>query len=191
MPEHQSGDVRESNAALIGAQIRRMREARRMSAAELAREAGISKGTLSTLEAGLGNPTIDTLSAIAVTLRLPLGDIILPASPPKPVVRTGTREPDYSKQELLHRMGAGVLTEVWRIRIHEAGQRIESPPHAPGTSEHIYVAHGELTAGPVDAPNAVTTGDFLIFGADVPHFYQASTDNADAICVMTYPATGW
>jgi transcriptional regulator with XRE-family HTH domain len=191
MTEQQSGDVRESTAVLIGAQVRRMREARRLSAAELARQAGISKGTLSTLEAGLGNPTIDTLSAIAVALRLPLGDVITPATPPKPVVRPGTGEPEYSKQELLHRMGAGTLTEVWRIRIHETGQRIESPPHAQGTVEHIYVARGGLIAGPVDTPSTLGRGDFVIFGADVPHFYEASADDVDAICVMTYPATGW
>jgi transcriptional regulator with XRE-family HTH domain len=191
MTEHQSGDVRESTAALVGLQIRRMREARRMSASELARKAGISKGTLSTLEAGLGNPTLETLSAIAVTLRLPLGDVILPATPPGPVLRAGTREPEYSKQELLHRMGAGVFTEVWRIRIREAGQRIESPPHAPGTTEHIYVAYGGIQVGSVEAPSTVERGDFVIFAADVPHIYEATTDDVDAICIMSYPATGW
>ncbi|WP_158880330.1 helix-turn-helix domain-containing protein [Amycolatopsis anabasis] len=178
-------------AAAIGAQIRRMREARRMSAADLAREAGISKGTLSTLESGGGNPTIETLSAIAVSLRLPLGDLILPATPAKPVVRAGTGAPEYSKQELLHRMGAGVLTEVWRLRIHRTGQRIDSPAHAHGTVEHVYVAHGALLVGAADEPTEVGSGDFVVFTADVPHCYEATADDVDAVCVMTYPATSW
>lgn len=181
----------QSTAAAIGAQIRLMREARGMSAAELARQAGLSKATLSTLESGMGNPRIDTLSAIAVTLRLPLSDLIVPAVPPHPIVRRGTLSPDYSKQELLHRISAGVLTEIWRLRIRKAGQRIDSPAHAHGTVEHVHVARGAVCIGAVDAPCEADTGDFVVFSADVPHLYVATKDNVEAVLVMTYPATGW
>ncbi|PXX61776.1 XRE family transcriptional regulator [Nocardia tenerifensis] len=178
-------------AAAIGAQIRRMREARGMSAAELARQAGISKATLSTLESGGGNPRIDTLSAIAVALRLPLGDLIVATAPARAVVRHGTPEPDYSKQELLQRVGAGVHVEVWRLRIRHAGNRIDSPAHTVGTVEHLHLAKGGLRVGTVDAPSEVSAGDFVVFGADVPHFYEATTDDVEAVLVMTYPVSGW
>lgn len=42
-----------------------------MSAAELARRAGLSKATLSGLEAGRANPTIETLDALARVLAVP------------------------------------------------------------------------------------------------------------------------
>ncbi|AFU02286.1 helix-turn-helix domain-containing protein [Nocardia brasiliensis] len=181
----------DSAAAAIGAQIRRMREARGMSAAELARQSGISKATLSTLESGAGNPRIDTLSAIAVALRLPLGDLIVATAPSRATLRPGTSEPDYSKQELLQRVGAGVYVEVWRIRIRKAGNRIDSPAHTVGTVEHLHVAKGGLRVGAVDTPCDAAAGDFVVFGADVPHFYEATTDNVEAVLVMTYPVSGW
>lgn len=181
----------EGTAAAIGAQIRRMREARGMSASELARQAGISKATLSTLESGTGNPRIDTLSSIAVALRLPLGDLIVPAGPSRPVVKQGTSEPEYSKQELLQRIGAGQLIEIWRIRINKAGNRIDSPGHTAGTVEHLHVAKGAMIVGPTDSPCKVRTGDFVVFAADSTHFYEAATDDVEAVLVMTYPVTTW
>lgn len=181
------GEMRQT----VGAQIKRLRQARGMSVSELARQAGISKATLSKLEAGQGNPTMETVNAIALGLRLPLGDLILPMIPSEPIVRSGTPQPAHTKQELLHRIGTGTLTELWRLRIHPADGRIESPPHAPGTVEHILVERGPMLIGQVADPTRLDTGDFIIFAADVPHIYQACTADVEAVVIMSYPATSW
>ena len=175
-------------AAAVGNEVRRFREARRMSVSELARQAGVSKGTLSKLEAGFGNPTIETVAAIAVALRLPLGDLIPAAAPSAPMLQRGTPEPDYSRQELLQRIGPGVLTEVWRVRIAPVGGFVESPAHAAGTVEYLLVTRGVMRAGPVDDPSDLSAGDFLAYKADVPHRYETLHGPAEASLVMTYPA---
>jgi transcriptional regulator with XRE-family HTH domain len=177
--------------AAVGREVRRFREARHMSVSELARQAGLSKATLSKLEGGVGNPTVETVAAIAVALRLPLGDLIPAPGPAAPEVRRGTADPDYSRQELLQRMGPGVLTEMWRLRIREAGQFVDSPAHAAGTTEHILVTRGVLRAGPADGLRDLATGDFLVFPAGVPHRYEAAEGPAEATIVMTYPAGSW
>lgn len=176
--------------AAVGRHVRHFREARRMSVSELARQAGLSKATLSKLESGIGNPTIETVAAIAVALRLPLGDLIPSPVPAQPVVRRGTPEPDHSRQELLQRLGPGVVTEIWRLRIRKAGQFIESPAHAAGTVEYILATRGTMTAGPASGPRELTAGDFIVFPADVPHRYEAIHGPVEASVVMTYPATG-
>lgn len=161
-----------------------------MSVSELARQARLSKATLSKLEAGIGNPTIETVAAIAVALRLPLGDLIPTPVPTEPVVRRGTPEPDYSRQEMLQRLGPGVVTEIWRLRIRGAGQFIESPAHAAGTIEYILATRGIMTAGPSNGQRELAAGDFIMFPADVPHRYEAIDGPVEASLVMTYPATG-
>lgn len=177
--------------AAVGQHVRRFREARHMSVSELARQAGLSKATLSKLEAGLGNPTIETVAAIAVALRLPLGDLIPTPVPAAAVVRRGTPDPDYSRQELLQRLGPGVLTEIWRLRIREAGQFIESPSHAPGTVEYLLVTRGTMRAGPAEDQHELSAGDYLVFVADVAHRYEATEGPAEASLVMTYSAARW
>ena len=47
---------------VVAANLRRLRGGQGRSLSELARASGIAKATLSALEAGRGNPTIETLS---------------------------------------------------------------------------------------------------------------------------------
>ncbi|GAA3746093.1 hypothetical protein GCM10022225_32290 [Plantactinospora mayteni] len=58
----------------IAAALRRERERTGISLAELARRAGIAKSTLSQLEAGNGNPSVETVWALGVPFTFP-GDV--------------------------------------------------------------------------------------------------------------------
>src|SRR6201987_5676801 len=51
--------------------VRRFRRERAMSLGELARRSGLSKQTLSKIEQGCGNPTVDTLAQLGAALDLP------------------------------------------------------------------------------------------------------------------------
>jgi transcriptional regulator with XRE-family HTH domain len=173
----------------VGAQIRRLRLLRKMSVSALARESGVSKAALSKIEAGQGNPTIETIAAIAVALRLPLGDLIQPVPSPGPITLRATEVTGDFKQELFHRIGPGMNTEVWRLRIAVAGHRIESPGHNAGTIEHIVVDRGPMMIS-VDGESVnLDTGDFVIFPADSPHVYEARGKDVRATVVMSYPVT--
>jgi quercetin dioxygenase-like cupin family protein len=85
-------------------------------------------------------------------------------------------------------MGAGGLSELWRLRIAAAGTRIDSPPHTKGTIERILVLRGSVRLGPMRRPVFLENGDFVVFAADVPHFYEAVVEDVDAVILMTYPA---
>ncbi|GAA1588725.1 XRE family transcriptional regulator [Actinomadura kijaniata] len=178
-----------SAAAAAGAQIRRRRRQRGMTQAELARRTGLSKATLSQLEAGNGNPTIDTLDAIAVALSIPLTDLLTRATDPGTVHVTATEVfADGPTRELLRRVSGGHGLELWRLRMppHTA---FDGVPHAPGTIEHLLVAAGTLTAGPVDDPRLLRPGDLLAFAGDAPHAYRTGDDAADVTVVIASPIT--
>ena len=53
---------------ILAQAIRRERLQSGMSVSDLARRAGVAKSTLSQLESGLGNPSIETLWALATAL---------------------------------------------------------------------------------------------------------------------------
>ncbi|MFE3450174.1 helix-turn-helix domain-containing protein [Nonomuraea sp. NPDC059194] len=177
-------------AAAAGAQVQRRRLQRGMSQAELARRTGLSKATLSQLEAGTGNPTIDTLDAIAVALAIPLTDLLtregghgtlhLPAT---------AAAADGPTRELLRRISGGHSLELWRLRLppHTC---VDGVPHAPGTTEHLLVASGRLMAGPADDLRPLGAGDLLAFAGDAPHRYQTDDTPADVTVVIASPAIG-
>ena len=63
--------------------LRRLRIAHQLSLSELARATGTSKATLSIIESGGANPTIDTLAALADALRVPLAELLEPLPVPE------------------------------------------------------------------------------------------------------------
>src|SRR5690242_11808925 len=70
---------------VLASNLRRLRIARHLSLSELARATSMSKATLSSIENGRANPTVDTLSALAAALRVPVVELL--DEPPVPPVR--------------------------------------------------------------------------------------------------------
>ncbi|GGL05604.1 transcriptional regulator [Sphaerisporangium melleum] len=179
-----------ATAAAVGAQVRQRRLQRGMSAAELARRAGLSKATLSGLEAGTGNPTIETLDAIALALHIPLTDLLARDTDAGPVHVLATEpERDGPTRELLRRVGGGHTLELWRLRV-PPHTSLDGLPHAPGTVEHLVVGSGALTAGPGDDLRELRHGDLLAFAGDRPHLYRTGEEAADITVVIASPVVG-
>ena len=60
----------------LGAVIRELREKRRVSQENLAHDAGVTTGTLSSIERGRSNPTWATVRAIADALEVSMGKLV-------------------------------------------------------------------------------------------------------------------
>jgi transcriptional regulator with XRE-family HTH domain len=176
-----------SAAAAAGLQVLRRRQQRGMSQAELARRTGLSKATLSQLEAGVSNPTIDTLDAIAVALALPLTDLLTRSAESGTLhLQATAAASDGPTRELLRRISGGNSLEIWRLRL-PPNTSVEGVPHAPGTNEHLLVAAGYLTAGPTDDTRELAPGDLLAFAGDAPHTYSTTDTPADVTVVIASP----
>ena len=72
---------------VIAASLRRERRRTGLSLTEVARRAGIAKSTLSQLESGTGNPSVETLWAICVALDVPFSRLLDPPRPHTQVIR--------------------------------------------------------------------------------------------------------
>lgn len=174
----------------MGRQIRLRREQRGMSAAELARRAGLAKATLSGLESGRSNPTIDTLDAVAVALGIPLSDLLVSNGPDQAqVVRATDDDGSEVHRELLRRVSGAHQVEIWRLRLPPR-TGFDGVPHATGTLEHLMVASGSLSAGPTGEPVELHAGDLLAFPGDAPHSYRTSADPADVTVLIASPLIG-
>lgn len=176
-------------ADTVGAQVRRRREQRGMTAAELARRAGLAKATLSSVESGVGNPTIETLDALAVALGLPLSDLLVRAEDGGPHVVRATPTDGEIQRELLRRVAGGHQVEMWRLRMPpNAG--FDGVPHATGTIEILTVASGSVVAGPEGEHVTLGPGDLLSFAADRPHSYRTDSAAADLNVLLASPLIG-
>ncbi|WP_228795710.1 helix-turn-helix domain-containing protein, partial [Nocardia farcinica] len=75
--------------AVIAASLRRERTRAGLSLSEVAARAGIAKSTLSQLESGSGNPSLETLWALCVALDMPFSRLLDPPRPVVHVIRAG------------------------------------------------------------------------------------------------------
>ena len=160
-------------ATQIGVRIRRLRQERNVSLSALARDAGVGKATLSGLEDGSrGNPTIETLYAIAGRLGVPIG-ALLPDPPQEGEKPLETIHGTAVSASLLETFSdTDTDTELFRLHIRP-GYVQHSPAHPPGTVEYLTVFTGTAKVGPPDALLTVGPGGHVSWTADVPHTYAA------------------
>ncbi|MGH9278374.1 MAG: helix-turn-helix domain-containing protein [Acidimicrobiales bacterium] len=169
--------------------LRRTRVERGLSLSDLARRSDVAKATLSSLESGRGNPTIETIGALADALGVPSGDLLAENDQAVQVVRANERQPvdqegDYIS--FLERLVGRAIVEVYELSFPAGGRR-ESSPHSPGTVEHVLVTRGRMVTGTVEEPVELRVGDFAHFAADQPHVYAAPGMAARAVVLLSYP----
>jgi transcriptional regulator with XRE-family HTH domain len=189
MPDHYTGQVPEPLAARIAANLRALRAQRALSVVELAKRSGVARATLTKLEAGAGNPTVDTLYALADTLGASLGDIIgeSPSGVRSLVLRAneGTRVSGAVSARLVDRVHGHRLAEIYDVTF--APRRRTADPHPPGVIESLILTEGRLLIGPATSPSTLGPGDYIRFPGDVPHLYEAIDKPAQGILVMSHP----
>jgi transcriptional regulator with XRE-family HTH domain len=177
--------------AVIAASLRRERERAGLTLTELARRAGVAKSTLSQLESGTGNPSVETLWALGVALNVPFSRLVEPPAPPVRVVRAG-QGPRIASDHA-HFTGTLVAAgsphgrrDLYVIEL-EPGPARHAQAHLPGSVEHVIVAAGRMRTGPHSDQVDLEPGDYASFPGDIPHTYAALAPNTWAVLVMEHP----
>ncbi|HEY8340516.1 MAG TPA: XRE family transcriptional regulator [Egibacteraceae bacterium] len=190
MLERTAGDDATALVSVVARNIRELRDRAGLSLSELAVAAGVAKSTLSQLESGRGNPSIETLWAVARALGVPFGRLVEPPHPDIRVVRAGqgvridaAGAPFHA--ELLASKARRGSFEVYVLEA-EPGNTRAAEPHTAGTVEHLYVFAGRMRSGPADTPVELGPGDLATFPGDVAHVYAALEPGTQALLIMDY-----
>ncbi|NEW40712.1 helix-turn-helix transcriptional regulator [Nocardia cyriacigeorgica] len=176
--------------AVIAESLRRERRRAGLSLTEVAARAGIAKSTLSQLESGSGNPSLETLWALCVALDMPFSRLLDPPRPSVRVIRAGegpvvAAEQSEYRATLLAAGPADARRDLYRITA-EPGEPRRSEPHMRGSVEHILLGAGRARAGPTDAPEELEPGDYLSYPGDLPHLFEALEPGTWATLVVEH-----
>lgn len=171
--------------------IRAHRRAAGLSLGALAAKSGVSKASLSTIEAGTANPSLETLWRLAGALGLSLGALLGEAEPPRiRLIRAGEGVAFASESglsgELLLTEGRLHRTEIMAFEL-PAGADYRSAPHPSGTEELVFCISGTIEVGPLGQEQRLRPDDCLWFPADCPHRY-ASERGARGLDIISYPS---
>lgn len=185
---HESSDTR----ARLASNVRRLRIARHLSLSQLARDTSMSKATLSGIEGGRGNPTVDTLTVLADALGVPIAELLQePTVGEVHIVRLAQTRPwppsgglgERALERLSQLSGSLEVLEL-ALASHEV-HRCE--PRADGSREAVFVTQGKLIAGPVERISELGSGDYASFPADVPYLYETGRAPARALVLRYIP----
>jgi len=177
----------EDLGARIARTLRREREAAGLSVSELARRASVSKATVSQLENGSGNPSVETLWALGVALGVPFAVLVDQQTHSPTLIRADemagvpSAAAAYSAS-LLSASPPGARRDVYLIRA-EPGEPRRSVPHHPGTTEHVVLIAGQARVGPADATLLLNPGDYLSYAGDAPHVFEATAPATSAVLI--------
>jgi transcriptional regulator with XRE-family HTH domain len=174
--------------ARVGAVLQAQRAAQGLSLSELARVSGVAKATLSALEAGTANPTLDTLWSLASALHLSLSELVEAPAENVQVVRApaGTLVKGTS---VAARLFSTFESGASRFELFDASAKMKrqvSPAHDRGVSEHLFVTAGKLRVGPLNATVELEPGDYLHMKPAWPHLYEALARETRFFLIMQY-----
>lgn len=139
---------------MIGREIKRLREERGWTQAQLAVYAESSQPTVNQVESGKRNPSTRTLQKLAEALGVEVADLFPKAEPRLPfegsagVGEQGGARPSYDPYEALGR----VLVTQWRGTLDEWNRRLPPGENETGNAGEVYeVFSWALTISRVEA----------------------------------------
>jgi transcriptional regulator with XRE-family HTH domain len=174
----------------IAASLRRERARAGLSLTEVARRAGLAKSTLSQLESGSGNPSVETLWALGVALGVPFSRLVEPDLREVKVIRAGKGPTVFAEHSdyactLLSASPSSARRDVYLVQ-GEPGVPRRSDPHMNGVVEHIVLCAGRARIGVADDPVELSPGDYICYPGDVPHIFEALEPGTFGVEISEY-----
>lgn len=173
---------------LLAANLRHARKERDLSLSELARLSKIGKATLSQLEAGAGNPTIETVFSLSRALEVPISDLLdQRRGNGLTVVRAAEVDPLSGEGIDLRPLRAITTGDtVFEVYDQQVRSRQDSLGHV-GT-EHTVVQAGRLSVRVDGSEVVLGPGDYVGFDARLPHGYTALEAPVRSVLLLQYRA---
>lgn len=184
-PEQEATDEGSAIRLAVADNMRRVRLARGLSLRELAAQTGLSKASLSQIEREIANPTVSTLTRIAVALDISFSELTRSPQIEPLVVRASERSATTAGARLLFTM-----MDRHRFDVSEgflnAGDGGVMSDHGRGSIEYGYVVTGavELTVG--ERTYDLGAGDAVQFSASLQHIYRSVDAQSTILTVVAY-----
>lgn len=180
----------------IGKTVRKLRQVKGWSLAELSKYSGVALSTLSRIETGRMTGTLESHVRVARALGVRLAELYTALDPAGPATELHRAEepgrPSYSGREAHFRLltrsslQKQMLPAQLQLPPHKKTSREKSPE---GTEKFVYVLKGQLEVSVEEETIKLKLGDALYFRASLPHhFTNPGTAPVLALCVSAPPA---
>lgn len=162
-------------SANLADNVAALRRVENLSQRALAQRAGIPRSTLTHIESGAGNPSLENLTRLSTALGVgieellatPRSDVLLIPADRVPVKQRGAGR--VRVHDLLPERVRGLHIERMEL---DPGGTMRGTPHVAGTREYLHVVEGAVTVLVSGELHAVNEGAVLAFRGDQSHSYM-------------------
>ena len=184
------GERGERPKPAVGRQVRRWRQERGLTLAQVAERSGLNVGYLSQIENDKGSPSLEALAAIGEALAVPITWFLLDAVPPPKVVRASERRVSEGPGGARIEQVDGGAPRDLRIVLATASPGEGTGLHAHSGDEHHFMIAGRMRLSQADFETELGPGDYLLWDATVPHTAQAVGDEPAVVLLVSHRAHG-
>jgi transcriptional regulator with XRE-family HTH domain len=178
------------DAQHVGSRIRQLRQAKDLSARDLAARAGLTASYISRIENAKVSPTVATLGKVVQAMGETFASLFGDAQAEGPVVRADDRHPLHS-----HGVDDYRVTPSWASRlvvvesVIQPGQASGAEPHThPGDEECVLVLEGQLTVWLDGKEHLLGPGDSATYFCRLPHRWRNSGRETSKVLWIITPA---
>ena len=164
-----------------------LRHARKMTQAQLAKIAGLPRSTITHMESGDGNPSIQSLAKVSAALQVSIDNLLVAPRPVCALIKAEDVHVEDRGGALLYKLLPDQIPgmEIDRLEI-PPGRKLAGKPHLESTKEYLTCLHGTVVVSVAGERFEVDKGDILSFPGHRPHSYSnAGRDTAICVSVVT------
>ena len=179
------GNIMDKISKNLANNITNFRKKQGLSQVQLAKRAEVPRSTLTYLESGQSNPSLQNLVKISSALQISVEELL---SPPQTNIKLIKSQDVPIQNKSRNRVQVEKLLpdpipgmEIDRITL-EPGSRLKGTPHIDRTKEYLYCSKGVVNTYVDKSLFALSEGDVLAFPGDEPHAYENPHRSKKAIC---------
>jgi len=159
----------------LGKNVEFLRKSRGLTQSKLAHSSGIPRTTLSYIESGQGNPSLNSLGALASSLGVSIEELL---SSPRPSCLL-VKNPDLKRQPRARGQAEVAILlpdpipglQFERLCLNPSAVLL-GIPHSKGTREYFTCTQGRISVAVEGQTYTLETGDVLAFPGDRKHSYR-------------------
>lgn len=183
-------NVLEKTSAYLAQNIETLRTNKKWSQQQLAGQAGIPRTTLTNIESGNSNPSLNNLVKIAAALGVSIEELL---SRPRTdcLLVKAAEVPIVSRSQgrvQLHKLLPDKIKGIDIDRMVFAAEAVMGGhPHLEGTKEYLTVLQGEILVHISGEAYTVKQGDVLAFPGNQSHSYRNSRKSTSIALSVVIP----
>lgn len=188
----------EQTAKNVGARLRALRKAQKVTLVELAASSGVDMATISRIETGQMTGTLESHVRLATALGVKLTDLYSGIEEARVKDAVTLQPPSQRRDVYVHEAGKSSITmlttEILKKKLMpvlisiEPGGSTHQEEARVGTEKFLYVLDGTLEARVGETTHTLKRGSSLYFDASVPHQLKNVSGRAvKCLAVVTPP----